>query len=96
MLIPSCATAGCHTGGAASEGLALDGMLLDLASRVRRSAAQSPSGMPLVSAGEPGASYLYLKVFLATPPSGDRMPADAPLSACQLSAIRRWIEAGAP
>jgi len=96
VLIPSCATSGCHTGANPSEGLALDGMLLDLASRLRQSAHQSPSGMPLITAGEPGASYLYLKAYLATPPSGDRMPADAPLEACQLSAIRRWIEAGAP
>ncbi len=96
VLRPTCATTSCHVGPTPAEGLAFEGSVVDLASRLRQPSAQSASRMPLVTAGQPGASYLYLKVFLATPPSGDRMPPDAPLSACQLTAIRRWIEAGAP
>lgn len=92
----SCATEGCHVGPAPAEGLALDGTLAELGARLRQPAAQSPSHIPLVSGGQPGSSYLYLKVYLATPPAGERMPPGEALTACQLSAIRRWIEAGAP
>lgn len=96
VFLTSCATSGCHTGPQAAQGLALDTLQLDLVSRLRQSAAQSPSSMPLVTPGQPGASYLYLKVFLPSPSVGDRMPPSAPLSACQLAGLRRWIEAGAP
>lgn len=96
VLRPSCATRDCHVGPTAAEGLAFEGSVLDVAARLRQPSAQSASRMPLVTAGQPGASYLYLKVFLTTPPTGDRMPPGSELTACELSAIRRWIEAGAP
>lgn len=96
VFVPSCATGGCHTGPSASEGLRLDAMLLDLGARLRQPAAQSPSRMSLVTPGQPGASYLFLKVFLATPPGGGPMPPSGPLLDCELAALRRWIEAGAP
>lgn len=96
IFLPSCATGGCHTGPTPAEGLALDTMLLDLGARLRQPAAQSPSRMPMVTPGQPGASYLFLKVFLATPPGGGPMPPRGPLLDCELAALRRWIEAGAP
>lgn len=96
VFLASCATGGCHSGATPSEALSLDALRLDLASRLRQPAAQSPSRMPLVTPGQPGASYLFLKVFLATPPAGGPMPPSGPLLDCELAALRRWIEAGAP
>jgi mono/diheme cytochrome c family protein len=55
-------------------------------------AATSPTR---VVAGDPAASWFYAKVAEANPPDG-RMPlAGSPLTACELEAIRAWIEAGA-
>jgi hypothetical protein len=46
--------------------------------------------------GSPDSSYLYQKIFSATPKSGVRMPENGPyLTAAQINVIRRWIEKGA-
>jgi hypothetical protein len=53
-------------------------------------------GMKLVAPGDPEHSLLYLKVSLATPPCGVRMPdAASPLDGAEVDAIRAWIEGGA-
>ncbi|APR78279.1 Hypothetical protein A7982_03626 [Minicystis rosea] len=50
-----------------------------------------------VTPGDPEHSLLYLKVSMATPPCGNRMPpSDTHLDASQIELIRAWIEAGAP
>ena len=59
-------------------------------------AAQSPSGLPLVTPGATGSSYLYLKIAVRTPLIGERMPKDAePLEDCRIEAVRKWIADGA-
>lgn len=41
-------------------------------------------------------SYIYLKISMATPPTGLRMPRfGAPLSDAQIALFRSWINAGA-
>ena len=57
-------------------------------------------GSVLVAPGDPGASYLYLKLT-TTPCAGSQMPvndigAPAPLLACELALVHDWIAAGAP
>jgi hypothetical protein len=90
---PTCATSGCHQGDTPAEGLALDLEEAALQVHLRQASRQSPSGMPLVTPGRTGASYLYLKVAVASPLSGRRMPRDeAPLSECALDALAAWIE----
>lgn len=57
-------------------------------------------GGPLVTPGDPAASYLYVKLSSDTPCFGARMPQSElgpmPLPACQVDLVRRWILAGAP
>src|SRR5262245_12324035 len=60
------------------------------------------SNLPRIQPGEPGESFLYLKLRAATDPgsvtiTGSPMPNGLPpLSANQLEAVRLWIEKGAP
>jgi len=93
-----CTQAVCH-GSALSGGLDL-----------RREAAYASllavdalgSDLPRIQPGEPGESYLYLKLQAATQPgsvavAGSPMPSGLPpLSAEHLEAVRLWIEKGAP
>jgi len=90
---PTCATAGCHSSDDPAEGLALDLDEAALQVHLRQPSWQSPSGMPLVTPGQKGASYLYLKVAVATPLAGRRMPRDEdPLPDCAVLALAEWIE----
>jgi hypothetical protein len=51
---------------------------------------------PLVVAGQPDMSLLYLKVSLPAPPCGSRMPlGGTPFNDMQIGMIRSWIAAGA-
>jgi hypothetical protein len=60
------------------------------------------SDLPRIQPGEPGESFLYLKLLAATEPgsvtiTGSPMPNGLPpLSADHLEAVRVWIEKGAP
>ena len=60
------------------------------------------SDLPRILPGEPGESYLYLKLKAATEPgsvpiAGSPMPSGLqPLSPERLEAVRLWIEKGAP
>ena len=50
-----------------------------------------------VDPGSPANSYLMQKIESDTPKVGERMPlSNPPLTAAQISIIRRWIERGAP
>jgi len=93
-----CAQDACH-GSAVSGGLDLR----------RESAYASLLGVdslssehPRIQPGEPGESFLYLKLLAATEPgsvqiAGSPMPSGLPpLSAAHLEAVRLWIEKGAP
>jgi hypothetical protein len=94
ILLPHCAS--CHSGGLAPEALDLSVEPEALLARLALASRGSPSGMPLVRAGQRGGSYLYLKVFLENPLAGDQMPKEKdPLSACQIEALGDWIDAGA-
>ncbi len=95
LLVPRCGRAECHVGPDAPESLDLTLPLAELRTRLGQAANQSPSGLPLIRGGERGGSYLFLKVFLARPLTGERMPPDAPLDDCELDALAAWIDAGA-
>lgn len=97
LFVPSCATAQCHAGETPAEGLDLSLEPVQLAARLLQPARQSPSGMPLVTPGSIGASYLLLKVALADPLRGAQMPkGEAPIEGCAQEALRTWIIRGAP
>lgn len=63
----------------------------------------SAAGMKRVTAGDPSASFLYLKLTATSncvsvdgTTAGERMPkGDDPLSAAQIRMIEQWIKAGA-
>lgn len=93
IFLPRCATSGCHDAETAREGLDLSLDIDALTGRLAAAASQSPSGMPLITPGQPGASYLWLKVSLESPLIGTQMPKRAtPLDDCELEALKRFIE----
>lgn len=97
LLVPTCATTQCHAGEDPAEGLDLSLEPVQLAARLLQPAQQSPSGMPLITPGSIGASYLLLKVALTDPLRGARMPKnEAPIEDCMQEALRAWIIQGAP
>lgn len=96
LFVPTCATAECHAGPAPKEQLDLSLPTSELAARLRGPSRQSASGLKLVEPGAVGSSWLYLKVFFETPTTGQSMPPNMRLDACQLDALREWIEDGAP
>ena len=57
-------------------------------------------GGTLVVPGDPDSSYLYQKLSVTQPCSGERMPrtefAPAPLPDCVTALVRSWIASGAP
>ncbi|NOY05530.1 MAG: hypothetical protein GXO82_02670 [Chlorobi bacterium] len=85
---------GCHGQGGPAVGI------LDLTKNTYLRLVNAPSntaaGWKLVVAGKPDSSLLYLKVALATPPVGVRMPKDlTPLPGTDIIKIKDWIEQGA-
>jgi hypothetical protein len=97
--IPTCAVSGCHSSLVSSASIAagLD-LSLDVAAlrvRLAQTSTQSASGLKLVKPGYFGSSWLYLKLALPTPPSGEQMPLQGRIEACELDAIKTWIEDGA-
>ncbi len=97
IFLKKCAVSGCHIPGEMPPTQDLDLSLpqAELIQRLMQPAAQSPSGMPLITPGRKGASYLYLKVFLESPLEGASMPPNGRLEACEIMALERWIERGA-
>jgi hypothetical protein len=93
-----CAEEACH--GSAREG-GLD-LRPGLAYANLIEAASTSSRHPRIQPGEPGESFLYLKLLAATRPgavavAGSPMPLGRePLSEERLEALRLWIEGGAP
>lgn len=96
IFLPKCGGSGCHAADDPSEGLDLSLAVAELSARLREPAMQSVANMPLIRPNQYGSSYLYLKVFLATPTDGRQMPPDMKLEPCELDTIRDWIQLGAP
>lgn len=105
----SCSIAGCHGGSAPAA--ALDLSSLDVAFDELLTAGGSGvpqvcdlSGDPLVTPGDPGASFLYAKLEAGIDVSKrdslcgstGYMPPGLPVTEEQLDLVKRWIEAGAP
>jgi hypothetical protein len=88
----SCAFAACHKGQGA------DGLNLEppAHAKIVNVATQGFDGGTLVVPSKPDESYLYLKLTLARPPLGQRMPpASDGLEPVRLELVRAWIAAGA-
>lgn len=92
LFVPTCATGDCHAGAEPSAGLDLSLDVDALEARLAEPSSQSPTGMPLVTKGELGASYLYLKVYLASPLIGRQMPRGGELAECEIEALAAYIE----
>lgn len=89
----SCAFNSCHGGGSPSGSMNLEAPAF--ANIVGVPSSQVP-GMDRVTPGDPGASYLFLKLTQDAPAVGDRMPNTAPLNDERIELVRAWISAGAP
>jgi hypothetical protein len=96
VFLQKCGGGQCHSSDAPALGLDLSLAVDELSARLKEPSKQSLTGLPLIKAGAYGSSYLYLKVFLATPTEGDQMPPSAPLDQCTLDSLRDWIQIGAP
>lgn len=97
ILTEFCAT--CHVQGGAADLAGIDLRLVQgqAYAMLRNGESQQQSEFPLVTPGDPDASWLMMKLTLNPPPVGLRMPRFAPpLSDADLNLIRRWIEQGAP
>ena len=95
IFTPSCS--GCHTGGGATlpSSMNLSNAAATHAALVGVASTEQPSVLR-VSAGDPDASYLVLKIEGAPGITGARMPlGGAPLDATLIANVRAWIEAGA-
>jgi outer membrane protein assembly factor BamB len=98
-ILTRCAGPVCHGGSMAGGSLNVS---LATASAVRAALVGMPAtgsecasaGIPMVTAGNPDQSLLYLKL-LAMPPCGSRMPPTAALPAADVERIRTWIASGA-
>ncbi|MEZ4225778.1 MAG: hypothetical protein R3B13_32800 [Polyangiaceae bacterium] len=78
----------CHSGPFAPQNLHLDSYAGVMAGGL--------TGNEVVAC-QSAASLLYMKISMANPPVGERMPADGPpyLDATQIETIKRWIDQGA-
>jgi hypothetical protein len=87
----SCALSGCHNG-SVSPNLTPDaayGNIVGVPS-------DQKSNLNRIEPGDPGKSYLYLKITGDNSITGARMPnGGPPLSAAEIETIRIWIENGA-
>jgi hypothetical protein len=96
IFTPTCAKAGCHAASSAQAGLVLEagqayGNLVGRSSTER-------SDLDRVQPGDPGRSYLILKLRGDPSITGLRMPQDGPpyLTPEQIDGIAAWIRSGAP
>jgi outer membrane protein assembly factor BamB len=99
LLTKRCAGAVCHTGKSTGGSLSVMGTdasaaRATLIDRQASSSDCSSAGLPLVKAGEPDKSLLYLKVA-GMPPCGSRMPPTGALAQAEIDRIRTWIANGA-
>jgi hypothetical protein len=84
-----CGVDGCHASVDPVAGLDLASpnvamRLVGVTSRCR--------AMPLVAQGNPEGSFLFLKVSLAQPACGRRMPSDTmPLNNTEIACVRAWV-----
>jgi outer membrane protein assembly factor BamB len=99
LLSKRCAGPVCHSGN--STGGSLNVMGTDasaahaaLIGRPASGSECSSSGLPLVTAGQPDKSLLYLKVA-GMPPCGSRMPPTGALPQADVDRLRTWIANGA-
>lgn len=91
----SCALSGCHAGSNPQQGMDLS------AGRSYDAIVNAPSrerpDLMRVEPGNPGESYLLMKIEGAQGIVGARMPLGrSPLSDAQISLVRGWIAEGAP
>ncbi len=96
ILAPSCGTAGCHGATTGAAGLFLDGdraysSLLDEPCTNEQALAE---GLVRVRPGDPGDSFLYLKIVDPLG-MGELMPPTGPLDQAAIEAVERWILEGA-
>lgn len=90
IFTPKCVNAGCHPGGAAPMSLRSDVAYNNLVNKA------SIYGPLRVAPGDPENSMLYIKVK-GDSKYGSRMPVGGQmLSTEEISAIRDWIQKGAP
>ena len=93
ILVASCTNAGCHTGPRPAQGLDLRsgsgyGELVGVEST-------QCAGRALVTAGDPGASYLINKLRGVDICFGTQMPKGGALSAGQIQTVEDWVGEGA-
>lgn len=93
---PICAQAGCHVGAGAQQGLALDSVDNSFENLVGTASTEVPA-LLRVDPGDPENSYLVHKIEGRSTIVGAQMPLNQPaLSSAQITAIRTWIQNGAP
>ncbi len=95
----SCISSSCHSSAWAAAGLSLepDVAYEQLVGRVPQNAKAREEGMLLVTAGDPGKSFLITKLTGSGVGYGDRMPRSySSLSGVAIDAVRAWVAAGAP
>ncbi len=96
VLTPSCGAAGCHGATTGAAGLFLEGdraysSLLDDACTNEQALA---AGLVRVLPGDPGGSFLYLKI-VDPMGMGALMPPAGPMDQAAIDAVERWILDGA-
>jgi hypothetical protein len=95
VFTPKCAQSGCHAGTAPQEGLNLSAGQAH-SHLVGVPSTQQPT-FQRVNPGNATDSYLYMKITADPRTTGARMPeGGAALSAAEITAIRDWINDGAP
>ncbi|MEW6441222.1 MAG: hypothetical protein AB1640_09855 [bacterium] len=98
IFTPVCAVPGCHAGAGAPLGQRLDSVADSFNSIVGvLSVERSDLMLYRVDPGDPDNSYLVWKIEGRPDIEGARMPlGQPPLSQEQISAVREWIQNGAP
>ncbi|NKB69051.1 MAG: hypothetical protein GKR89_18440 [Candidatus Latescibacteria bacterium] len=97
IFTPSCALSGCHGADnfSNSPNLATGQAYANIVGVASLGDLQAPR-RPLIAAGDPDNSYLYLKLLDGAAVEGVRMPNGGPyLPADTIAMVRAWIEAGA-
>lgn len=96
VFLTRCGGSRCHASDQPAMGLDLSLEVAELSPRLREKSMETLQGLPLIKPNAYGSSYLYLKIFFATPTEGEQMPPTAPLDQCTLDSFKDWIQLGAP
>jgi hypothetical protein len=97
LLVAGCALPGCHVDGVEPGDLRFDRPADQLWEKLVGQAAEQAPQLARVAPKDPKGSYLFMKIAVAEPPFGARMPlAQPPFSAASAQILLRWILAGAP